>query len=218
MSRPSYVPRPLPAPTPPTPTFIYETDVATFNLTAANAGGDIVIDNQADYSGVLRLNISTDVPAGTKWHLDVIYGRNGGTQYTGGTSLVVLYGLDGETINVLKSIEDHQTILQVGDDVDVFLGGGRIQRGTVGGVPVSRLIGMSNRITYINTITAESPFSGAPNANGDATGTPTLTNYGVVHANLTIQAIGTRTNPSLPTAAPTFIVSGENTYFSALIP
>jgi hypothetical protein len=195
--------------------FFYLTDIATLDLDNTNNDSFILVDNQADYSGVLRLNLDTTLPVGSSWNLNVLYGFNGGTQFTQGTSLVVAYGANGETVTLIRNIADHQSILQVVEPQvnGTMLKGGTIQPFVVGPDLVTESIGIANRLLFISTVTAATPFAPAPNANGEAGGSPTLTNYGVTLAVLSIRYVGVRFNPRLATTAPTFLINATNSYF-----
>jgi hypothetical protein len=181
-------------------------DRTSYTLAPSTSNTTTIIDNRVGNDGVTTIYVDPTSEVGSRWKVYVLYGTNG--SITGPppyTSLVVTYGANDSTIDVIRNIADFQSILIVPDSNSVVL--------TIGNVEVddpndTRLIGIPNKFLLLGTVTPTTIYS-PPTVNYVAQGTPTLTNYGVAMSLIEVVYMGVQTNP-------TFLYNVENTYYPIL--
>lgn len=176
----------------------------SYTLTPASAGTTTIIDNRVGNNAVTTLYVDPTSEIGSKWNVQVLYGTNGSitNRPRPYTSLVVTYGTNDTTIDVIRNIADFQSILIVPNTNTVVLTEGNVETDNPGS---TSLIGIPNKFLLLGTVTPTTPYL-PPTPNDVAPGTPTLSNYGVAMSLIEVIYMG-------PGLNPTFLYNVENTYY-----
>jgi hypothetical protein len=197
--------------------FCYHHDVEHVTLDKKNKNKTIVINNQKGNNGVVRLNLDHEcVPIGTAWRLNIIYGFNSSSKHNRPTSLVVAYGANNHAITAMMNISDGQTVLSVDrpQDNGFTLQYGNLEREIVDSTAVVKAVGSELRKFYLSTISPDSTYSTKPTCGNESSGTPTLSNFGVVECDVSIRYLGVERNSELKTSDPTYLFNVTNAYYA----
>lgn len=179
----------------------------SYTLTPDSSGTTTIIDNRVGNSAVTTLYVDPTSKIGSKWNIQVLYGTNGSitNRPRPYTSLVVTYGTNNQTIDVIRNISNFQSILIVPSTSEVVLTEGNVEIDNPGSTSI---IGIPNKFLLLGTVTPTTPYS-PPTPNDVAVGTPTLSNYGVAMSLIEVIYMGSGVNP-------TFLYNIENTYYPIL--